>query len=443
MSYSHTNSTSMLKSNLGLKGWIVCFVASLFFLFEFLQVNMFSSIDPEVMKAYGLDSTQLGFLSSIYFYSTVVFLLPAGYLLDRFSPKKIILVTLILSIIGIIGFALSYELWLAAVYRCIEGIASAFCFLGCFKISTNWVPKSRLALATGLIMTIAMLGGVLAQTPLMLLVETYGWRNALLIDAMVGAVVGIAILSVVKDSPDNKRYMPNLVETINYWHAFKNAASKVSNWSCGIYTCLMNLPMMLLGAIWGSLFLMQAHSFARADAATIVSMIFIGTIVGAPIAGWASDFLCKRKAVMWFAALLSLILTVFITYQPHLSKNAELLVFFLVGFISSAQILGYPTAAQNDRIGIPAMSASIVSFTTMSGYIVFMPLFGWVMNIAAPHTTINGVAIYTLFSYQNALWIISVGLFLAFVSVFFIRNPEFSPKSISFQYPVVNTGAKS
>ncbi|WP_172593948.1 MFS transporter [Candidatus Rickettsiella viridis] len=386
----------MLKNNLGLKGWIVCFVASLFFLFEFLQVNMFSSIDPEVMKAYALESTQLGFLSSIYFYSTVVFLLPAGYLLDRFSPKRIILVTLILSIIGIVGFALSYELWLAAVCRCIEGIASAFCFLGCFKISTNWVPKSRLALATGLIMTIAMLGGVLAQTPLMLLVETYGWRDALFIDAMVGAMVGIAILSIVKDSPANKRDTPSLVETINYWYAFKSAASKASNWACGIYTCLMNLPMMLLGAMWGSLFLMQAHSFSRADAATIVSMIFIGTIVGAPIAGWASDFLCKRKVVMWFAALLSLILTVFITYQPHLSKNAELLVFFLLGFISSAQILGYPTAAQNDRIGIPAMSASLVSFTTMSGYIVFMPLFGWVMNISAPHTTINGVAIRVL-----------------------------------------------
>lgn len=59
--------------------WFICIIASMFFLYEFIQVNMFNSIDAYIVKDFALTSTQLGFLSSIYFYSTVGFILPAGH----------------------------------------------------------------------------------------------------------------------------------------------------------------------------------------------------------------------------------------------------------------------------------------------------------------------------------------------------------------------------
>ncbi len=112
------------------KAWTVCIVSSLFFFYEFIQINLFNSINNDVIRDFHLNATQLGFLSACYFYSTVFFLLPAGQILDRFSAKKVILITLALCIVGIIGFALSKNVILAAFFRFIEGIGSAFCFLG-------------------------------------------------------------------------------------------------------------------------------------------------------------------------------------------------------------------------------------------------------------------------------------------------------------------------
>ena len=48
--------------------WIVCFSAALFFFYEFIQMNMFNSVSSDLMQAFSINATQLGNLSSIYYY---------------------------------------------------------------------------------------------------------------------------------------------------------------------------------------------------------------------------------------------------------------------------------------------------------------------------------------------------------------------------------------
>ncbi len=90
---------------------------------------------------------------------------------------------------GIVSFALTTSIFWASLFRFLTGIGSAFCFLSVISLATRWFPSARLALVTGVIVTIAMLGGIAAQTPLMLLQHMVGWRNALVIDAAVGALI--------------------------------------------------------------------------------------------------------------------------------------------------------------------------------------------------------------------------------------------------------------
>ena len=68
--------------------WVICFVASLFFFYEFIQGNMFASIADNVMHDFHIQADKMTYLSSIYYASNVMFLLVAGVLLDRFSAKK-------------------------------------------------------------------------------------------------------------------------------------------------------------------------------------------------------------------------------------------------------------------------------------------------------------------------------------------------------------------
>ena len=71
--------------------WIVTLTASLFFFYEFIQLNLFNAIAVDLMQDFHLDAAQLGNLSSMYFYANALFLFPAGMMLDRFSAKKLLL----------------------------------------------------------------------------------------------------------------------------------------------------------------------------------------------------------------------------------------------------------------------------------------------------------------------------------------------------------------
>lgn len=68
--------------------WLVCFSASLFFFYEFIQGNMFASIADNIMHDFHVQADKMAYLSSIYYLSNVLFLFVAGMLLDRFSAKK-------------------------------------------------------------------------------------------------------------------------------------------------------------------------------------------------------------------------------------------------------------------------------------------------------------------------------------------------------------------
>jgi len=406
------------------KAWTVCIVSSLFFFYEFIQINLFNSINNDVIRDFHLNATQLGFLSACYFYSTVFFLLPAGQILDRFSAKKVILITLALCIVGIIGFALSKSVILAAFFRFIEGIGSAFCFLGSFRIAARWFPSERMAFVTGIIVTIGMIGGIVAQTPLSLLVEAVGWRKSLFLDASLGLFFALLIFNVVKDSPNKEVIKFKSDSEMNFWLSMRLVYFVKQNWFCGLYTCLVNLPLVLLGALWGDMFLEQSFHFSHFQATNIITMIFLGTIVGSPLVGYISDYIGQKRMPMIIGAFLTGVVSLCIIYSSSISYDFAILLFFLLGLFSSSQILGYPAAVEGNSKKLSGMSSSIVSFVTMSGYIIFQPFFGLLMDLNEKPTSINGVLVYSTNDYHNALLIIPVSLLIAVIVSICIKTDQ-------------------
>ena len=88
-----------------LRSWIVCISAAAFFLYEFLQMLCLNSISTDLMAAFHINATQLGWLSSANFIATILCLFPAGQLIDRLPVKRLILIAMSLCIGGTILFA--------------------------------------------------------------------------------------------------------------------------------------------------------------------------------------------------------------------------------------------------------------------------------------------------------------------------------------------------
>lgn len=97
-----------------LTAWVVCLSAGLFFLYEFFQLTIFDVINKPLREEFLLDAAQLSWMSSTYLWANILFLIPAGVMLDRFSTRNIILIAMLVCIIGTMGFAITGSFLLAS-----------------------------------------------------------------------------------------------------------------------------------------------------------------------------------------------------------------------------------------------------------------------------------------------------------------------------------------
>lgn len=407
--------------------WVVVLTASLFFFYEFIQLNLFNAIDVDLMKEFGVNAVQLGNLASMYFYANLLFLFPAGNLLDRYSTKKLLLTAVAVSTIGTFMFALAQTYAVSALGRFLVGGGAAFCFLSCIRIASRWFPPARMAFATGVVVVMAMLGGLVAQTPFALLIQYVGsWRAAALYDAFLGVIIFVIIAYIVQDRPpdalEEAKSDQHHLKLLGLWRCIKLAALNPQNWLGGVYTSLMNLPVFLLGALWGMHYLAEVHHFSLVQASYATTLFFVGVMCGSPAFGWFSDKIGKRVLPMKLGAILSLIAILLLLYLPDLSLSQVITLFFLIGFVTSSQVLSYPTIAELNPIFLTSTAVSIDSMCIMASGFIFQPFFGWIMEQSGNHEVVNGMTVYTAANFNHAMWIMPIAFVLAFVIALFIRE---------------------
>ncbi len=415
----------------GARSWVVIIYASLFFFYEFVQMNMFSTINADLMRAFNINGQQVSNLSAFYFYADVICLFPAGIILDYFSTRKLITFALSLCTVATIGLSFAHSYAFAATMRTLSGIGAAFCFLSAMRLATRWFPAKNLAIATGFIVTMAMMGGMVAQTPLAYLNIHFGWRHTVLIDGLMGIVFIVVILYIVRDFPPGSTAKQEecdaLLKKMGFWNTIFAAWKNPQNWLGGLYTSFLNLPILIIGALWGSQYLIQVHHMYPEQAATINMMLFVGTIFGSPTLGWLSDTLGRRKMPMIICAIISIGLVLAIMYLPHPSFVVLLLLFLLLGFFTSAQILSYPVIAESNPNALVGTATGWAAVLIMGGGAFGQPLFGWLLNLHWNGLTEHGISVYTAANYHFAWMIFPIMFVIALVIALFIRETNCQP----------------
>lgn len=409
------------------RAWLVVVTASLFFFYAFIQMNFFNAINAQLSQTFHLDAQQLGQLFSMYFYANALFLFPVGNLVDRFSTRKLLLMAISVSTIGTFMFAEAQQYWFAAAGRFLVGAGGAFCFLASIRVASRWFPPAKMAFVTGIIVTLAMLGGLVAQTPFSLLVNYLGdWRQAILLDGVLGLAILAAVFFIVEDRPpgsheEHEEHHRQLKE-LGLWRCIKLAALNPQNWFGGLYTALINLPVFILGGLWGIRYLDDVHNLTAAQASYATTIFFVGVIIGSPLYGWISDHIERRVLPMIVGAILSLATFLVLIYVPNLSLLSIVGLFFLMGLVTSSQVLSYPTIAELNPIYLTSTAVSIDSICIMISGFVFPPFFGWFIDRSGAHEMVNGVMIYSPAAFDHAMLIMPIGFIAALIIAFFIRE---------------------
>ena len=151
-------------------------------------------------------------------------------------------------------------------------------------------------------------------------------------------------------------------------------------------------------------------------------MFFVGVIVGCLLYGWISDHIERRVSPMIVGAILSLVVMLILMYVPGLTLGPLVTLFFLIGLVTSSQVLTYPTIAELNPIYLTSTAVSIDSVCIMiSGFLV-PPFFGWLMDHCGTHEVVNGLAMYTPEAFHCAMLVMPISFVVALIIAFFIRE---------------------
>ena len=176
-----------MKRTSTLKAGLMYGLTTLFLFFEMaLQVSP-SVMTTVLMHDLDLTALSLGLMSGCYFYSYALMQIPSGVLLDRFNPKYVISLAILICVGGCFLLAFSENMLEACLARLLMGLGSSFAFVSVLVITTDLFPAKYFAILTGVTQMLAALGAMSGQFPVHFLLGRLGWRNTLLIFALPGA----------------------------------------------------------------------------------------------------------------------------------------------------------------------------------------------------------------------------------------------------------------
>ena len=173
-------------------------LVSLYLVTQFLR-NSVAVIAPNLASSIGLSAADLGLLSSIYFFTFALAQLPLGIALDRFGPRRVLLVCAAIMILGCLAFAAATSSAGLIGARVLMGLGSSSAFMASLAIYSQRFRSDRFATLTGLQYGIGSIGALLATAPFAFAAATIGWRQSFVVVAGATFIAAIFIALVVKD----------------------------------------------------------------------------------------------------------------------------------------------------------------------------------------------------------------------------------------------------
>ncbi len=259
----------------------------------------------------------------------------------------------------------------------------------------SWFPVNRFASLSGIVVSIGVLGSLMAATPLALLTMAIGWRSSFLIFALVNALVVSIFLVIVRDHPRGSPRLKRKKEPS--WATLYQLVSTYNYWAISLSNFVRYGFIAALQSLWMAPFLIYGLGWGEMDTSYALLALGIGYMAGLPASGIISDRLLRsRKKVVLASLILFFVLSLSATMCTEKTSVSVIyaLCFGLGMFAAPGQIL----YAHMKELVPPSMNAQAMTavnlFTTL-GAGVMTHILGFVIG-GEPSTLIGPEAFRTL-----------------------------------------------
>jgi sugar phosphate permease len=272
----------------------------------------------------------------------------AGWVIDKFGPRRLMLTGILLGGIALIGLSRMTTLWQFYLFYLFNALG--YLFGGPLPnqvLISRWFDSAR-----GKVMGIASLGigvgGMLVPQIAKALNAEFGWRDGLMWLGILMILFAFPMAWFVKESPGVA--VATQVKPDEPKAPFINILKK---WS--FYLLLIG-SMCSIGAVSGTsqnlkLFMSIDLNYSQQHAANVMSVVLGASIIGRLLMGWLADKIQKKYVMILIYALVALSI-------PLLFASRTDGVIYLFAFI-------FGMALGGDYMIIPLMAAELFGVKVM------------------------------------------------------------------------------
>jgi MFS family permease len=351
------------------------FVAAYYLSFLFRTIN--ATIAGSLASEFGLGAGNLGLLTSAYFLTFAAAQIPIGILLDRYGPRVISSVMLLIAATGAALFAVADGFWTLLIGRALIGLGVAAALTGGLKALVLWFPNERISQLNGLMIMVGALGVVTATLPAEFMLASTGWRGlfALLAVCSLGCAVTIYLVVPSRTSGRPNGGIPTNVglRTIyadrRFWRLAPLSATCIGTaWS--------------LQGLWAASWFRDVEGLDRPSLLQNLFVMAIALSFGALVLGVVADRLRRRGVGP--GTLLQYSTGVFILAQVTLVLRVplpSLMPWIIVAAFGAATVLSYAVLAEYVPKELAGRANAALNVFHIGGAFILQYLTGMVVQL--------------------------------------------------------------
>jgi sugar phosphate permease len=385
--------------------WGVLVVPALLYFLSYFHRVAPVVVAGDLMAAFAVSAAALGALSAIYPYCFAAMGLPGGSLADFLGPRRTLTLGGLSMSAGSVLFGLAPGFGVAFAGRLLVGLGASVILIAGLRLASEWFGTSEFGIVSGAAQSVGSIGALAGTTPLALLVELIGWRQGFVAIGAATAVLAVACFLTVRDRPERAGARPRAAEPglREIIAGIPGVLVNPHSWTVGLISGGIYGGFAAFVGLWGVPYLTQVYDLPRVRAANLVGLAALGLLVGAPLIGWLSDRLKRRRLPLIMVSGINVFTWLaLVAPATPIAPGFLPLVCFLIGLGSSVVVLVFAAIRE---VNDPRYVGVALGFHNVPAFVSF-GLTQWVTGIVLDRywdgTLVEGARVYGHDAYRTA-----------------------------------------
>lgn len=291
--------------------WLLIFCLFLLSAVAYLDRVNLSVAGIKIIEEFKISNVRFGFLNFAFLLGYASFQIPAGWLADRFGPRRVLTVGVIWwgifsAVTASVSRGILNPLLILLTIRFLLGAGEAIIYPASNQFVASWIPTQERGIANGIIFAGVGIGAGITPPTISYVMLHYGWRTSFLLSALIGLAAGGVWYLLARDSPETHPHVS--MGELTYIKSEIAKSAKSTNSGTHSLSAILSSPMAWILALayscfgyvawvffaWFYIYLAKVRGLDLKSSGLYGTLPFLAMAVTSPLGGAISDFLTRR-----------------------------------------------------------------------------------------------------------------------------------------------------